>query len=419
MIKEKLMKALKAAAADYNGGMSANAAVVKAAEEADFNDKQAERLVEMFNTLAALNKERDADDPTGACELASKETVAKMLVDGCGNEKKASAASAPDYSFYSSSPERTNRTIEARRSGRSALMKAASAPEEKVPEELMVSQRSLYKKIVGMIGQLKEAAAAADDVARNLRLDIDRRVVKIAKAVEATDADPELADMFKAACGCKAAVSLVSECSTKVAESDGGRFAKMHVFDASKAEDILKVAESVEEDNAMVSYYEGRRDFFMGKAAEAENEIREAVGIDSAGGKAGESLSDMLVQTEKSAAGVIFSVPAADKISAISDTVAPSGKMQDEERRLVNERMSIILDKLMTEDPILRDADPNEVASAYKALAMTSPRTALVEAAATAAVRSAVNSVAISPADIKVFTDADRGIAGSNNSYLA
>lgn len=419
MIKEKLMKALKAAAADYNGGMSANAAVVKAAEEADFNDKQAERLVEMFNTLAALNKERDADDPTGACELASKEAVAKMLVDGCGNEKKASAASAPDYSFYSSSPERTNRTIEARKSGLESMTKAAFAVEDDVPEELKVSQRSLYKSIEANISQLKQAAAAADDVARNLRMEIDRDAVKVAKAIEAHDADPELADLFKAACEHKTAVSLVSEYSTKVAESDGGRFARMHVFDADKAEDLLKVAGEIEANSAMVSYYEGRRDFFMGKAAEAENEIREAVGIESTGGKAGESLSDMLVQTEKSAAGVIFSVPAADKISAISDTVSPSGKMQDEERRLVNERMSIILDKLMTEDPILRDADPNEVASAYKALAMTSPRTALVEAAATAAVRNAVNSVAISPADIKVFTDADRGIAGSNNSYLA
>ena len=95
MIKEKLMKALKVAAADYNGGMGANMAVACAAEAWDFNEKQAERLVEMFNTLAALNKEKDASDPTGSCELASKEAVAKILVDGCSTktQKKARPSS--------------------------------------------------------------------------------------------------------------------------------------------------------------------------------------------------------------------------------------------------------------------------------------------------------------------------------------
>ena len=80
MIKEKLMKALKTAAADYNGGMSANDAVAGAAEAWDFNEKQAERLTEMFNTLAVLNKEKDPKDPTGSCELACKEAVAKILI---------------------------------------------------------------------------------------------------------------------------------------------------------------------------------------------------------------------------------------------------------------------------------------------------------------------------------------------------
>lgn len=417
MIKEKLMKALKAAAADYNGGMSANAAVVKAADEADFNEKQTERLVEMFNTLAALNKERDADDPTGACELASKEVVAKMLVDGCGNdgcgeEKKASAA--VDYSFYSTVPERTNRTIEARESGLASMTKAAFAVEDVVPEELKVSQRSLYKSIESNISQLKQAAAAADDVARNLRMEIDRDAVKVAKAIEAHDADPELADLFKAACEHKTAVSLVSEYSTKVAESDGGRFARMHVFDADKAEDLLKVAGEIEANSAMVSFYEGRRDFFNGKASEAEEEMREAVGIGkSASAVKREELADMFRPVEKSAAPAVL-IPTGLKEDSLHDSLSSVGKLDDEKQRLNNVKMSIILADLMTDDPIIRDADPNVVVDAYKTLAMSSPRMALDKTAVKAALRTAVNSVAISPADVKVFTDVDRGIAIAN-----
>ena len=54
------------------------------------------------------------------------------------------------------------------------MMKAASAENERIPDELNVSQRSLYKIIDEKIGQLKSAADAADDVVRNLRLEVER-----------------------------------------------------------------------------------------------------------------------------------------------------------------------------------------------------------------------------------------------------
>ena len=110
MIKEKLMNALKIAAADYNGGMSANMAVACAAEAWDFNEKQAERLVEMFNTSAALTQEKSASDPSGSCELASKDEVLKILLGGNNQEKTACANGCDyEYSFYSSVPSRTKR----------------------------------------------------------------------------------------------------------------------------------------------------------------------------------------------------------------------------------------------------------------------------------------------------------------------
>lgn len=464
MIKEKLMKALKTAAADYNGGMGANMAVACAAESWDFNEKQAERLVEMFNTLAALNKEKDASDPTGSCELASKEAVAKILLDGSAKQtqKKASAESDADYSFYGSNPSRTNPTIEARSSGAAAMMKSASVESERIPDELNVSQRSLYKIIDEKIGQLKSAADAADDVVRNLRIEVERDSVKIAKAIESPFADADAADMFKAACSFENAVKNVAEYSTKVADSDGGRFSRMNVFDSSPVDDLLKVAEAIENNISLAAEYEKKRDFYMAKAAEARNEMLEAVGLNGKEGNVG--LADMFhgISQEKKAdkpmksedvrpsssadlcvklanlikdtgvtcdevvklandiekdASHVFSIPT----PSIADVVGPLGAddgLANERQVLLNVQRSIILADLLSNDPIIRDADPNQVAETYKAMVMTSPRVSLDKAQVRAFLRSAVNSVAVSPADAKVISDVDRGIAMSNIERL-
>ena len=456
MIKEKLMDALKSAAASYNGGMGANAAVAKAAEAADFNEKQAERLVEMFNTLAALNKEKDASDPTGACELASKQAVAKMLLDDCGSEKKASVADMTEaYSFYATSPSRTNRMIEARSSGRQSMMKAATAEQERIPDELNVSQRSLFKIIGEKIGNVKAASAAADDVVRNLKLEAERNVVKIAKTIESPFALPQLADMFKAACDSKKAVEMVSEYSTKVAESDGGIYARLNVFDSSPVDDLLKIAASVEESLGAVSEYERKRDMYGTKAAEAEAEMREAVGIkvpktklsdffsgvskrkavkeagaDETPGcsmtdtemctKIAELIRDTGVSTdevarlaedfEKEAAPKVFWNINPPSVNEAHEALIKRPGVDSERKRMLNVRRSIILADLMANDPIIRDADPNVVTEAYKTMVMAAPRVSLDKAQVRSFLRSSVNSVAISPNDAKVITDVDKGI---------
>ena len=74
----------------------------------------------------------------------------------------------------------------------------------------------------------------------------DANQVEIAKAIEDPFASADMADMFKAACSSENAVKNVADYSTKVADSDGGRFAKMHVFDSSLVDDLLKVAETIE-----------------------------------------------------------------------------------------------------------------------------------------------------------------------------
>ena len=458
------MKALKTASADYNGGMSANHAVAKAAEEYDFNEKQAERLTEMFNTLAAITKEKDAEDPTGSCELASKEEVVKELLGSCCSQKKASVPEHEDYSFYSTSPCKTNATIEARNVGVDKIVKAASSCEDKGPEELNVSQRSLYKVISGQIDLLKSAAEAADDVVRNLRLEVERGAIKIAKAIESPYAGQNVADMFKAACLCKGAVSVVSEYSTKVAESDGGVFSSMNVFDSSEIDPLLKDAEEIERNIREIPNYEMKRDFYMSKASEAEDEMLSAVGLKAASEK--RTLSDMLrMPVKRASQGAVDpdnenvgekdaefclkmanilseSESAPDEVMRISEEIEkdaginmgfaiPTKSVEgfydelskrvgidNEQKRLMNVRRAIILADLMTKDPIIRDADPNVVTEAYKTMVMSSPRVSLDKSQVRAFLRSAVNSVAISPADAKVLGDVDKLTAWANVDQL-
>jgi hypothetical protein len=69
-----------------------------------------------------------------------------------------------------------------------------------------------------------------------------------------------------------------------------------------------------------------------------------------------------------------------------------------------------ILADLLSADPILQDADPRQVASIYKSLIATSPRVSLNKEIVRSVLRSAVNSVAISPADSKILTDVDKGV---------
>lgn len=461
MIKEKLMKALKSAAADYNDGMGADAAVAKAAEAADFNEQQTERLVEMFNTSAALTQEKSASDPTGSCELASKKGVMKMLMDGEETEKAASVSGQEhDYSFYSSAPCKTNGTIEARVLGAERMVKAADGPADDEPEELKVSQRSLYKIISGQIDMLKSAAAAADDVVRNLLLEIERGSIKIAKEIESPAAPESLADMFKAACTCERAVKNVSEYSTKVAESDGGKFAAANVFDSTPVESLLKTAEEVEKFYSMVPEYEKKRDFYLSKAAEAEREMEEAVGLRKQAADAAPSLSDLFCGVAKEASpkepeddpakdvGICMKIAGAIRESGASDEsvlrlvedlekdaafsfVAPLPSFEeaaeamskitgldDEQRKLMNVRRAILIADLMSNDPIIRDADPNVVTEAYKTMVMTSPRVSLDKAQVRAFLRGAVNSVAISPNDAKVLSDVDKGVQMANVDRL-
>lgn len=466
MIKEKLKKALSDVVEEYNGGTDVNAAIAKVAAAYDFNKDQSDRLCELFNTAAAINKEKDSVDPTGTCELASKEAVAKLLLEGDNQIAKAASVKdcvdASQYDFYASIPCKNNTIMNARKSGSVSMLKAASA-DGAIPDELDVSQRSLYKMIRDNIGILKSAGDAADDIVRQLQLEADRMAVKIAKTIEHPFADAEMADMFKAACEHKKAVEIVSEYSTKVAESSGGRFANAAVFDSSKVDELLKMAGELEGFVDQVHVYEGKRDHYMAKAAEADESLKRILGLMPEEHRA--SMADFFANAPVKKAGAndgedkISESPNDNEMSKIAELIRKSGvksevveklaedieksagptmlqprlnfsasdmlgamsgkeSMPGMNQRVLNEYRRMLLDDLMTNDPIIRDADPNTVAELYKSIVMSAPRLSLDPTVVRSVLRSGVNSVAISPNDIKTLTDVDKGMALANVERL-
>ena len=311
---------------------------------------------------------------------------------------------------------------------------------------------------------LKSASEAADEVVRGLKIEAEQGVVKIAKAIEDPFADQRMADMFKAACKSENALKSVSEYSTKVAESDGGEYAKAYVFDASLVEDLLKVAEEVEGNIASIPEYEKKREFYATKAAEAEKALKDILGLTTvekkasiadffnagavkpvkkaesapANGETGDDASTVLKiaslikesgvsaaevgrlaeDLEKDAAPMTLITPVQLQGGDAIDALSRGKSIPAERQILLNVRRSILLADLMSNDPIIRDADPDDITQAYKTIVMTAPRVSLDKAQVRAFLRSAANSVAISPSDAKVISDVDRGVAMSNVERL-
>lgn len=461
MFKEKLMSAVKEAAEAYNGGMSANDAVAKVASANDFTSEQTDRLVEMVNTALVLGKEKDAEDPTGSCELADKKAVAKMLLDGEPNEKSASVVSDPDYSFYSSNPSKANKTICAKRSGIDRMMKAAGIMADcvsnSVPGEIDVSQESLYNKICRDINIVKEASEAASDVIAALEKEASDGISKVAGFLESDKCSDDMVDMFKASLAGSSVIDKVAELSPRLFRSSGGKYSRMSVFDDSPVENIVKVAIDAQECMSKADVYAKKRDMFHKSAEDCRNRMRKILGVPSFGHEKKSEVSDMftgrrtgavgdedadagvdgevkmacaikdlmskaeitpeevcscLDYIEKGAAGPqpLINIPAFEAVDAIAWRMRPGGK----EKRIANARRAIILADLMTKDPIISEADPKDVVKAYKTMVMSSPRLSLDPAQVTSFLRNAVNSVAVSPADAKTLTDVEKGMRLAN-----
>lgn len=411
MVKDTLKKALEDAVSNYNGGMSANDAIVKSASDNNLTVDQTDRVVESFNTAKTINFfDKNASDRTGKFDLASKKDVTLALFGKEAREEKKASASDPDRalsSFYYSDPDRSYNRKSIFAEKRAAVLDTfAKVAEERWKHEF--SDKTLNDMASDAYAMLKSAEDDISSAIGTIDSYLWDATEKIAAELSsgAYDEPKDKADMFKAACPHKLVVDEVSKFCPLLKSATGGAYAKMHVVDTSPVDDILKEADDI-------MYAVEQRREYRKKLAEFRkkaDELKSTVMRDP-------SMSGLV--HEKKASDMLH-IPTAEKradmsYSSINNALNDAMSAGGDSRKKINEQLrddarGALLSDLLSADPILQDADPRQVASIYKSLVATSPRVSLNKEIVRSILRSAVNSVAVSPADSKIFTDVDKGI---------
>lgn len=441
--KEDLGEALVKAVGYYNGGMTPDEAVVKSAQDMGFNMDQTDRLTEKFNTARTINYfERHPEDRTQSFDIASKEKVAS-IIRGEGAEKKASAASSEggwhDYSCY-----------DARESDYFAppAEKEAEAPEEENP-----AKGYSYSSLCGIVTKRAEFfrrhAEKLREASGMVRAEIATELSKIASKVGSGYEPDERLALFKAACDGNPlladVVSLSPEWIRKGAEAHERRVSRMNVVDLG---DMQKLAEELD----YLADASKRADDCDRKAEEAEARRRSmldrlykiAAGKQGGGAPGGSDKDDRIaaardfLQLGSDAIGT-----AAKPVSAAKDVAdgivgkglgeyidtgflgtkddisaalnRPKKKDTSLADHINNLRRSTILQDLYENDPILQEADPEALANAYSTVIQSSPEVSLNKEVVRAILRQSVNSMAVSPFDVKQWADLEN-VLGKNKA---
>lgn len=412
MVKDKLRKALEDAVGYYNDGMSANDAIVKSASGHDLTIDQTDRVVESFNTAKTINfYEKNACDRTGRFDLASKKDVTLALFGKTTSEKTAAAkAEDPETlsTFYAGLPDRSANRKNLFAEKRAALLDAlAKHAEEKWSHGY--SGRTLQDMASDAYATIKSAEADIASAIGTIDSYLWTATEKIAADLSrgAYDTPKDRANLFKAACPHKMVVDEVSRFSPLLKAATGGEYVKMHVVDTAPVDDLLKEADDIMSAVAQRREYRKKQAEFREKAERLKSAMLRDPSLASL---VHEKRAEDLIHAPRNVSKVASSDISDLSLDRVLDAL-PTG----DSRKKVNEQIrddarGALLSDLLSADPILQDADPRQVASIYKSLVATSPRVSLNKELVRSVLRSAVNSVAVSPADSKIFSDVDKGI---------
>lgn len=410
MIKEKLKSALTDAVEYYNSGLSANESIVKSAEKHDLTVDQTDRVVESFNTAKTINFfDKNASSRTESFDLANKKDVTLALFGDKKDitEKKASIeAHSFDSSFYAAEPDtsynRSNIFVEKRASFLDTLAKEAEARWE---------HGYSNNTIQGAISDTMSFIKSAEEDINNAIGTIDSYLITATQKIasELTRSYQGTLDdninLFKVACPHPKVIEEVSKICPLLKEATGGSYKRLAVIDTTPVDNLLKEADDIMAAVAQRKEYREKAAAFRKKASV----LKEA------------ALKDPGMPQQKVAASIDFlHTPnklqkKADEITSALEDAALGVTEGPDTYKKINERIrddarGAILADLLSSDPILQDADPRQVASVYKSFISASPRGSLNKEMVRSVLRGAVNSIALSPPDLKVLTDVDKGI---------
>lgn len=459
--KDKLFNdALPHAVKLYNEGMSSDEALAKTAEHFGFNVEQTDRLTEFFNTAKTINFYKTAEDRTKNFELADKNHVHEIMFKA---EKKAEApAEYRDYSFYTS--EERNYLDD---------QKVDSSEIDKIAERLEAEDRcggftadSLFKQAVDMADSLDAQADFVFEGVGQIRAKALSDTMKIAQQMLLSPSPESAYAKFRAACKSASAADMVAGCLpdfvVEGAKTELEKISEAGIVDSRSVRELVSAAETIGGAIDRAAGYEKKAEGMRARAKEMRDRVYKIaasfsppkpkrppapsghsshgrppkinykfnVNVKGQGkdddedkdgrGKKNEkspTLYDRLPDYPKAVEDVRDYVlggllPGRESLeTAIFGAPSKSTYVKD---RLDNVRRSVLLSDLYKNDPILSEADPNELARAYQSLVQTSPKSSLNKEVVRAILRQAVASPAISPFDAKSWADLDSAIAKAN-----
>lgn len=411
MFKDKLMTALNDAINNFNGGTDENGSVVKAASDHGFNPKQTQRLVEAFNTTKTICFYKHADDRSATFPTADPDAVIVTLFgDEEGREEKVASDDYTDYDYYESDhPE---------------LKKYAGLSADFDPwdgfgsgEEFRDEEAEARVKVAEYQG-LVDAANACENAALIASNHYDLTIEKVANEISRRlyhedDVADELYTYGKSLGKmAEAAVdAIIDRLPVDKANLKDLRISAFDHSDPMLASSIKSAAEALQQAGVMTA-----NKIQVEKMAKEVNEqlgIHEEVPDDelegfvpkqAAGSIYGDTLGNLASTAGKEVTTGIVNTA---KLGLEGDAKKKKNKFTD---RAKNMYRTLMIQRLMTTDPILKGADEEAVARAYESLIELAPEVSLKEDVTRSILREAVTTTAMSPYDAKSFVDLDAAI---------
>jgi hypothetical protein len=454
VFKETLMSALHDAVQYFNQDKDPNAAVVKAASEHDFNADQTTRLVETFNTARTIYHYKTASDRTHDFQLADAGVVLPLLFK-TEPEKAASAVvdDIRDYSIYN--------TPEADYRGGLVIEKVAGVQEldlGEVTEHADTSLGAQADQAYRIIHAQRDLAKTARDEANAAGTQAGIILAKVARSLSLGYEDqvmPRYNSLLSGYLHGEAHVmDLYAPVMTKLNEHVPAWMKKAFVQDDSVIDDrgmtpILAqideargYMESEAEMLALAGQLDKEADAFeaewlsialpgfqqtkdAGVIGFLNTELLEKAAQTTITGK--RDTTDLFgnpisVTSKKDILPMVAPITSGAGKAVETGVTGLLGEMgtalsAEQERgnkqlseRLKNTQRQIMLEDLLSTDPVLSSEDPQTVARAYEAVLSLAPDVASNKEVVRAVLRQAVHSVAISPYEAGAWTDLERNI---------
>jgi len=427
--KTQLKDALTSAVSYFQDTGDPNDACVKAANEAGFNPDQADRLVETFNTARVICHYKAASDKTSTCSLADKESVRSKLDFSDATKEAEAVYDMADYGFYKQAevdyvvPE-----------VKMAEFTVTDEPLSKEAEDWLAVRRA--QTIADCVKTAEEEARAAyamaDSLAEKVAMAISRNVSiddvhdRVARIVAAYALDDRYAP----------GVEKVAEFLPAASDPDAAllrKYAAVHVVDVDDLADVVtaikEASDFVAEGAAMEAYASEMRKHAQTapdplaslptKKEDLENLLlkERILSERHRRGSASTVATSRGGGGGSSGGGVIDSVTPATPTSFLAyladtarqyDHSGAAKRIEKATAGVNNLRRQLILQDLLVNDKILAQEDPSSVVAAFRSINQVSPDTTLNREVLRSMLRSAVQSVALSPYDAKTLADVDK-----------